>query len=234
MSVFDDSQHGIWEMTYKYHERALVFNERNLHKVWDIAYDGYSGGKDVQMVNMNDAVSRQQFIEEMNDYSKDYNGPSVVPILLEHAHTWLPSPLLSCDHDNTNHTATALATAHLFIKDVCNFAQCQLKKLTNSTKKTAPEDSITSVFTQLSLNNNHQMVKYAILASTSNEFTSCKLMYQGTSKWLRNGHGGNPLTEITGSGHHRHDYVGVTAVRNGKHMQGQSAPTLQSYISLSK
>ena len=84
------------------------------------------------------------------------------------------------------------------------------------------------------MNNNHQMVKDAILASTSNECTSCKLMYQGTSKWLRTGHGGNPLSEITGSGHHGHDYIGVTAVRNGKHMQGQSAPAIQSYITVSK
>jgi hypothetical protein len=27
MSVFDDGQHGVWGMTYKYHERAMVFNE---------------------------------------------------------------------------------------------------------------------------------------------------------------------------------------------------------------
>jgi len=73
MSVFDDGQHGVWGMTYKYHERAIVFNERNLHKVWDIAYDGYCGGKDVQMVNMKNPSSKSQFIEEMNDYSKDYN-----------------------------------------------------------------------------------------------------------------------------------------------------------------
>jgi len=46
MSVFDDGQHGVWGMTYKYHERAIVFNERNLHRVWDVAYDG-------SYVNMN-------------------------------------------------------------------------------------------------------------------------------------------------------------------------------------
>jgi len=31
MSVFDDGQHGVWGMTYKYHEPAIVFNEHNLH-----------------------------------------------------------------------------------------------------------------------------------------------------------------------------------------------------------
>jgi len=28
--------------SYKYHASALVFNERNLHRIWDIAYDGMS------------------------------------------------------------------------------------------------------------------------------------------------------------------------------------------------
>ena len=40
MSVFDDGQHGIWGMSYKYHERAIVFNEKNLLRMWDVAYDG--------------------------------------------------------------------------------------------------------------------------------------------------------------------------------------------------
>ena len=38
--------HGIWGMSYKYNERAIVVNERNLVRLWDIAYDGYVGGKD--------------------------------------------------------------------------------------------------------------------------------------------------------------------------------------------
>lgn len=66
LSCFDDGQHGIWGMSYKYHEKvsffvnssapvfesdmltliqAIVFNERNLIRLWDVAYDGYVGGK---------------------------------------------------------------------------------------------------------------------------------------------------------------------------------------------
>ena len=44
LSVYDDTQHGIWGMSYKYHERAIVINERNLVRVFDVAFDGYSGG----------------------------------------------------------------------------------------------------------------------------------------------------------------------------------------------
>ena len=46
LSCYDDSMHGIWGMSYKYHERAIVINERNQIRLWDIAYDGYVGGKD--------------------------------------------------------------------------------------------------------------------------------------------------------------------------------------------
>jgi hypothetical protein len=30
-------------MSYKYHSRALVFNSKNLIRLWDVAYDGYNG-----------------------------------------------------------------------------------------------------------------------------------------------------------------------------------------------
>jgi hypothetical protein len=45
LSCYDDSMHGIWGMSYKYNERAMVFNERNLIRMWDVAYEGYNGGK---------------------------------------------------------------------------------------------------------------------------------------------------------------------------------------------
>ena len=99
--------------------------------------------------------------------------------------------------------------------------------MTDENDKNHLTDSISAVYHTLSMNNNHQMVKDAILASTSNESTSCKLMYQGTSRWLVR----NSLPrEVTGSGHHGHDYVGVTAVRNGKHMQASSAPMVAGSV----
>lgn len=51
LSVYDDSMHGIWGMSYKYNERAIVFNHKNLIRMWDVAYDGYNGGKDCTSVN---------------------------------------------------------------------------------------------------------------------------------------------------------------------------------------
>jgi hypothetical protein len=41
---YDDAQHGIWGMSYKYHERVIVTNEWNLIHLFDVAFDGYNGG----------------------------------------------------------------------------------------------------------------------------------------------------------------------------------------------
>lgn len=43
LSCYDDSMHGVWGMSYKYHERAIVTNEKNLIRLFDVAYDGYNG-----------------------------------------------------------------------------------------------------------------------------------------------------------------------------------------------
>ena len=32
-------------MSYKYNEKAIVLNHKNLIRLWDVAYDGYNGGK---------------------------------------------------------------------------------------------------------------------------------------------------------------------------------------------
>ena len=33
-------------MSYQYHERAMVTNERNMIRAYDVAFDGYNGGLD--------------------------------------------------------------------------------------------------------------------------------------------------------------------------------------------
>jgi len=51
LSCYDDSQHGIWAMSYKYHEHAMVTNERNMIRAYDVAFDGYNGGFDQTCVD---------------------------------------------------------------------------------------------------------------------------------------------------------------------------------------
>ncbi len=75
LSCYDDSMHGIWGMSYKYHERAIVFNEKNLVRLWDVAYDGYTGGKDDTVMKWHE---HYDFKEHTNNISVNYCGPSMM------------------------------------------------------------------------------------------------------------------------------------------------------------
>ena len=50
LSCYDDAMHGKWGMNYKYHARALVFNEKHLIRLWDVAYNGYTGGMGTKLI----------------------------------------------------------------------------------------------------------------------------------------------------------------------------------------
>ena len=75
-------------MSYKYHERAIVFNERNLVRLWDIAYDGYNGGKDDTYVdwmdNENPKNGLKAFQAATLDLSRSYRGPSMMVMAFVH------------------------------------------------------------------------------------------------------------------------------------------------------
>ncbi|KAJ1466321.1 hypothetical protein T484DRAFT_1756745 [Baffinella frigidus] len=51
LSCYDDAMHGKWGMNYKYHARAVVFNEKHLLRLWDIAFNGYTGGMGIKRVD---------------------------------------------------------------------------------------------------------------------------------------------------------------------------------------
>jgi len=57
-------------MNYKYHERAMVTNERNMIRAYDVAFDGYNGGLDQTCVDWNDSALRKQFRDGTYDRSK--------------------------------------------------------------------------------------------------------------------------------------------------------------------
>ena len=81
LSCYDDSMHGIWGMSYKYHERAMVTNEKNLIRLWDVAYDGYNGGKDDTVVSWtaeSGHKSWRTFKAESANTTMPYTGPSIM------------------------------------------------------------------------------------------------------------------------------------------------------------
>ena len=75
LACYDDAQHGIWGMSYKYHERAIVTNERNLIRMFDVAFDGYSGGMDTDIAKISDM---RDFTESTYNNDQKYAGHSVI------------------------------------------------------------------------------------------------------------------------------------------------------------
>eukprot|EP00961_Rhodomonas_salina_P278563 3763617-Rhodomonas_salina.3 len=115
LSCFDDGQHGIWGMSYKYHKKAIVFNERNLVRIWDVAYDGYVGGKDVTMLDWASDEDVRRFVVADAYLNRPYNGPSMVVLPMPEM-TTLPSPvpLGNIASPLFEGNAHQLATADLF------------------------------------------------------------------------------------------------------------------------
>ena len=70
LACFDDAQHGIWGMSYKYHERAIVTNERNLIRIFDVAFDGYNGGMACDVLSW-----EQDEIEKFRDIVQNTENP---------------------------------------------------------------------------------------------------------------------------------------------------------------
>lgn len=81
LSCYDDSMHGIWGMSYKYHERAVVTEEKNLIRLFDIAYDGYNGGKDDTFVSWTEGSGHRSYKtlqSETANTTMPYTGPSIM------------------------------------------------------------------------------------------------------------------------------------------------------------
>ena len=235
LSCYDDSMHGIWGMSYKYHERAIVFNEKNLVRLWDIAYDGYNGGKDDTHVDWTNSDSKNgytSFGQHTMNLSSSYRGPSMMVMMFRHTepdrrqHNFVrnwPSPVVFHDAtpDDTGRGVTmSLDQENLEVLDVEDFRVFNTKLYEtryNQYKAKMPP------FHDL-----HKMRKSAGMASAEAETQSTALAFQGS---MRIKEEGRIIQEIQGSGHHGPDYVGVASVRAGKGIKynGQ-APTLSHMV----
>jgi hypothetical protein len=243
LSVYDDSMHGIWGMSYKYHERAIVFNERNLIRLWDIAYDGYNGGKDdtyVDWMNPDATNGFKNFQELTMDVSKNYRGPSMMVMAFVHDRTKLdmdgqsyfekhfkrnwPSPIVFHDNDNDHSTKTSstlpLDYDNLQVVDVQEF------RVFNNPLYSGAYSEYKNMMP--AFHDMHIMRKSAGQASAEAETQTDSLAFQGSMRVKENG---VVIQDIQGSGHHGPDYTGVASVRAGKGQKvaGQ-APILHRLI----
>jgi hypothetical protein len=165
----------------RYHASAVVFNERNLIRLWDISYDGYVGGKDASILDWGSDSDIGRFIRADNNLSMPYGGPSIVVLPIPTKVHTLPSPLPIANLVNRtlSSNAHALATADLFVEDMTAFLNRTAEK-TGSEHIDGIQNAISVAYDMLHLHRNSAASKCAGLASMENEATLVRLAYGGT------------------------------------------------------
>jgi hypothetical protein len=186
LSCFDDGQHGVWGMSYKYHASAIVFNTRNLIRMWDIAYDGYSGGKDTSILDWGSDQDMHRFIRADNNLASPYAGPSIVVLPLPTTVHTLPSPLPIANLVNSQLATNAhsLATADLFVEDMQGLLG-RIADRVGDEHIAGLRNVISVAFDLLHLHRNSASAKCANLATVENEATLVRLAYGGTYYYKR-------------------------------------------------
>ena len=236
LSCYDDAQHGIWGMSYKYHERAIVINERNLVRLWDIAYDGYVGGKDDRVVNWSDNTedrnSWKSFQNSTRELTKSYHGPSMMVMAFLHkdaddvdGKTWKPNWPSPIVYHDQRYRAGADQDTGTFVDGengvVVQTAEFKVFDRSIPGYSTRYDDYYAKMpdFTNMAVNR-----KTAGIASTENEVCADMLAFQGSMR-VKDAGSGATITEVHGSGHHGQDFVGVASLRSGKGYKIQAQPT---------
>lgn len=167
-------------------------------------------------------ASKESMIEAIQDNTREYDAASIVVIGLYESYDWLPSPLLMMPND-ANQNVDALLSPEAFVRNTQQFQQNVTKRISSSQGRTHLIQAIGCMYKNLQMHAEGQIVKTAPDAAQSNESTTSKLMYQGTSTW---NYEGGTAVELHGCGHHGPDYVGVASARNGKSMMPSGLPQI--------
>lgn len=220
LSVYDDSMHGIWGMSYKYNERAIVFNQKNLIRLWDVAYDGYNGGKDTLAVNWHVPKNVEEHRAHTYNLNQPFEGASMMVMSFDHdalagadtaKPTSWPSPIVFHDECDQPGDGAGNDTIHLGGEHVHRVNQSGFRVFNTG----GYEDRYMSYFAHMPSFSRFHNCKSAGASSEENETNCNSLAFQGTYRVHDNN---NPLQtyEVTGNGHHGQDFVGAASIRAGK------------------
>ena len=222
MSCYDDAQHGIWGMSYKYHERAIVTNERNLVRVFDVAFDGYNGGMNTDFVDFFSQTSKDRFTQSTYDKSSPYSGPSIIALAIPRLKAKLPNP--TWFHDETAAAPNVIPEHGKRCTDLEAHMLSRINLPTANIIQTQLKDSLgITQWTQLSDNNERP-------GSTCIEDIA-ELQLMSFSGQLRLFHNDVCVEELQGAGHLGPSYVGVASVREGRGLTVQPGrPTMHRLV----
>ena len=224
LSCYDDAQHGVWGMSYKYHERAIVTNERNLIRLYDISFDGYNGGMDDTVLNWFDEEAVNRFAESISDVSKPYNGDSMLCMLVAcRNQSQVPNPLVWGPVD----------TAPDHGEPVCRDFGKHTVGADNSLRAAfdfyyqAVASGIGAAF---STYRNRASAGTKAVSAETDIFTTSYHGYMKTYMTPPGSYSRNPTAKISGTGHLGPCFEGVASIRMGKGQQIPRGPVSLNHL----
>ena len=220
LSCYDDSQHGIWGMSYKYHERAIVTNERNLIRVYDVCFDGYCGGNDANILSWS-ANGLEDFKAKASALNDAYTGPSMLVMSLppetDHMKSF-PNPIIL--HTKLHNMPSTMPDRNLRSNNYHDHAPFFHEKKT-------PQALVYGYYYRAAgmdqWQQTHQSPGHL---AYQNETDPYMYSFQGHMATILDGH----REEMQGSGHLGPNFVGVASVREGRGMMPRGMPTLAHLV----
>jgi hypothetical protein len=223
LSCYDDAFHGKWGMSYKYHERALIHNEKNMTRIWDVCFNGYTGGMGCQLVPWTSADPVHRDWKERTqqlDTPIGMQGPDIMCMVFKRTSDStdadLPNPVIFHRDQGTNGaTASPVDPENIYSVDTM-----EMHKLFDLYGNQMDDyRNMMPDFTKM-----HHNRKGAGMASTEGDTHTYSMAFQGTMDVKLHD---RPIRRVRGSGHLGESYVGVASVRAGKGMVASGPLHLQ-------
>ena len=195
----------------------MVTNERNLVRVFDVAFDGYNGGMDQKYVKWGDPSSRHEFQQATYERGRAYNGPSMLvmklPTSASHSNTPWPNPIVF--QPNMSGNATPDPEKGPAPSDLRNHMVFDASTGNCSVDQEQVYKQYMRVLGMEHWSTVDQSNKPAGDCCISNESASNMLAFQGTMK-VYDKQSGTLTDSVQGSGHLGPSFVGVASVREGR------------------
>ena len=211
LSCYDDAMHGKWGMSYKFHARSLVYNEKHLLRLWDVAFAGYHGGMGTTIVDDTNRARWKSSCVHL-DEALSYSHPDLFVMRFDDDYTadHLPNPVCF-HHDYVNGNAAGYAIDPSNIYSVFKDEMMLAKHLTpNDVQRFLEYKKLMPDFSAL-----HKGRKTAGHASHEGDTHQNSFSFQGTMEVWSNG----ACTCVTrGTGHLGHSCCGSSSIRSGKGM----------------
>jgi hypothetical protein len=204
-------------MSYKYHERAMVLNEKNLIKCWDVAFNGYNGGMDDTHVDWNKPES--DFQDKTTNLSEPYSGDSMLVMAFnqEPSKHW-PNPIL-LSHEGP--TASGSMNTPIDPENIHSIFDWKMAVFSANATNTLIEKNNCMRYMKYAANRHfpdfarlHRQRKPAGYNAQESLTEMTSLAFQGTSRVYNKRTNMDESTK--GAGHLGQSYVGVASVREGK------------------